>query len=76
MCASRTRRSGGGSSSVEMNSSAAPVREQLHISETEWQALAENQSGELIRTAVQAIVRRVVYDGARGAVSVELGDED
>jgi site-specific DNA recombinase len=49
--------------------STQEARKQLRISESEWEAFAENQSGELIR----AIVRRVVYDGARGAVSVELG---
>src|SRR5579871_2269128 len=48
------------------------TREQLHISETQWQAFAENPSGELMR----AMVRRVVYDGANRAVSVELGDEN
>jgi site-specific DNA recombinase len=45
------------------------AREQLHVSETERQAFAENQSGEFIRS----MVRRVVYDGVRGAVSLELG---
>jgi hypothetical protein len=49
--------------------SVEEAREQLHVSETEWQAFAENQSGEFIRT----IVRRAVYDGTQGAVSLELG---
>jgi site-specific DNA recombinase len=49
--------------------SAAEVRNQLDVSELEWHAFAENQPGAFIRT----LVRRVVYDGTQGAVSLELG---
>ncbi|HEY7334347.1 MAG TPA: recombinase family protein [Bryobacteraceae bacterium] len=48
---------------------APDAREQLHISESEAEAFAENDSGEWIRS----VVRRVVYDAAREVVSVELG---
>jgi site-specific DNA recombinase len=50
--------------------SAAEVREGLHVSETEWQAFVENRPGAFIQT----MVRRVVYDGTQGAVSLELGE--
>jgi site-specific DNA recombinase len=50
--------------------SAAEVRERLHVSETEWQAFVENRPGAFIQT----MVRRVVYDGTQGAVSLELGE--
>jgi site-specific DNA recombinase len=48
---------------------AAEARQQLGLSDAEWQGAGESLSGEWIRT----MVRRVSYDGARGAVSVELG---
>jgi len=37
--------------------SAAGAREQLHISETEWQALADNASRDFIRAMVHSTVR-------------------
>jgi site-specific DNA recombinase len=48
---------------------AEGARDQLGLSENEWNSMGESASGEWIRT----MVRRVSYDGARRAVSVELG---
>jgi len=45
------------------------AREQLGLSDAEWRSLRESLSGEGIRN----LIRRVSYDGARGAVSLELG---
>jgi hypothetical protein len=45
------------------------TREQLYVSENDWQEFRENPSAEFIRS----MVRRVVYEGLSGAVSLELG---
>jgi site-specific DNA recombinase len=45
------------------------TREQLYVSENDWQEFRENQSAEFIRS----LVRRIVYEGVSGAVSLELG---
>jgi hypothetical protein len=44
-------------------------RKQLYLSENDWQEFRENPSAEFIRS----MVRRVVYEGRSGAVSLELG---
>jgi site-specific DNA recombinase len=44
------------------------AREQLNVSEAEWQSL-EEVHGELVR----ALVKEVTYDGTTGAVSLHLG---
>jgi site-specific DNA recombinase len=44
------------------------ARDQLRVSDVEWLAFNEGDPGNLVR----AIVQRVVYDGANGAVSLEL----
>jgi len=43
------------------------AREQLHVSEADWQAF-EERHGELVR----ALVKEVSYDGTTGAVSLNL----
>jgi site-specific DNA recombinase len=48
------------------------ARAQLKVADADWAGFQENQSGELVRR----ILRRVVYNGANGAVSLELGHED
>jgi tRNA U38,U39,U40 pseudouridine synthase TruA len=45
------------------------TREQLYVSENDWQEFRENQSAEFVRS----MIRRVVYEGARQTVSLELG---
>ena len=45
------------------------VRDQLRVSDTDWLAFDEGDPGDLVR----AVVQRVAYDGATGAVSLELG---
>jgi site-specific DNA recombinase len=54
---------------VQSALTAEEAREQLGLSDAEWQGVGESVSGEGIRN----LIRRVNYDGARGAVSVELG---
>jgi hypothetical protein len=54
---------------VRSSLKAEEARQQLGLSDAEWQSLGESVSGEGIRN----LIRRVSYDGARGAVSVELG---
>lgn len=44
-------------------------RQELDVSEENWQAFLENRSGELVRS----IIKRVTFDGASGAVALELG---
>jgi site-specific DNA recombinase len=51
---------------------AEDARAQLNVSEADWQAFRENDSGNLFRR----MVRRVVYNGTNGAVSLELHHED
>jgi hypothetical protein len=48
------------------------ARAQLKVADADWAGFQEDQSGELVRR----ILRRVVYNGANGAVSLELGHED
>jgi hypothetical protein len=48
------------------------ARAQLKVADADWAGFEENQSGELVRR----VLRRVVYNGANGAVSLELGHED
>ena len=45
------------------------IREKLEIPAPDWEAFGERSSGDFVRT----IVQRVVYDGASGKVSLELG---
>ena len=54
---------------VRSSLKAEEARQQLGLSDAEWQSLGESVSGEGIRN----LIRRVSYDGARGAVSVEFG---
>ena len=51
---------------------AEETRAQLNVSDTDWRAFSENQSAEFLRR----MIRRVIYNGTNGAVSLELGHED
>ena len=51
---------------------ADDTRAQLNVTDSDWLALSQNESGEFLRR----IIRRVVYHGATAAVSLELGHED
>lgn len=45
------------------------TRDQLRVSGADWLAFNEGDADELVK----AVVQRVAYDGATGAVSIELG---
>jgi hypothetical protein len=47
---------------------APQTREQLNVSEADWQAFEERH-----REVVRALVKGVSYDGPTGAVSLDLG---
>jgi hypothetical protein len=44
------------------------ARRELQVSDADWLTFDEGDPGDLIRS----IVRRVTYDGANGAASLEL----
>jgi site-specific DNA recombinase len=51
---------------------AEETRAQLNVSDTDWRPFSENQSAEFLRR----MIRRVIYNGTNGAVSLELGHGD
>ena len=56
---------------VQTALASADARQQLQIPEDEWEEFSDNPSSDLVRR----IVRRITYDGATGAVWMELGDK-
>jgi site-specific DNA recombinase len=57
---------------VRMALMADDARAELNVTDSDWRAFNENESGDFLRR----IVRRVIYDGTNGAVSLELSHED
>jgi site-specific DNA recombinase len=51
---------------------ADDARSQLNVVDADWRAFSENESTDFLRR----LIRRVVYNGTTGAVSLELGHED
>jgi len=48
------------------------ARSQLNVADADWRAFSENESADFLRR----VIRRVVYNGITGIVSLELGHED
>jgi len=52
--------------------SSEETRQQLHISETEWQLFGQGDRGGLF----PAVVEHIDYDGVTGAVRLTLGSRE
>src|SRR5436190_2914628 len=48
------------------------IRQEFHISETEWQLFGQGDHGELVR----AVVEHIAYDGVTGRVTLTLGSRE